>query len=158
MHREVTTVGAMGPNSVTAVSILAYVLLICATVPQLVTYEGTWALLPVWLLLTGYVAAISKTVTLDKVEADRYAQASRFAFLSYFVMKLLWPFPMHWFDGVATLALLFESESDNAGSSVMAVYYLAAAATYAGDPLQVTGRLLLALTAYIAATTTPDPV
>lgn len=147
----------MGPNSLAAMTTLAYVLLICATVPQLVTYEGTWAVVPVWLLLTGYVAAISKAVTHDKVEAERYAQAFRFALLLFFVMKLLWPFPMHWFDGVATLALLLSdgaSEADTTGSSMlMAVYYVAAAAGYAGDPLQVMGRGLMALVSYIAATT-----
>ena len=140
------------PSSMAAMSILAYVLLICATAPKLATCQGTWAVLPVWLVLAGYVASICKSVTSEKEKADRYAQAAWFAYMSYFLLKLVWPFPMHWFDAVATMALLLERGTPES-YALLAMYYTAGAAVYAGDgdPLQVTGRGILALVSSIAA-------
>lgn len=138
--------------SINVMSVVAYALLICAAAPQLATCQGTWAVLPLWLVLTGYVASMCKSVAPDKQQAERYAQAAWLAYMSYFVLKLVWPFPMHWFDAVATMALLLERGTPES-YSLLAVYYTAGAAMYAGrgDPLQVTGRGILALVSSIAA-------
>lgn len=131
-----------------AISVVAYTLLITAAVPNVARHQGTWALLPVWLLLVGYVSQISKHVSDTEEEFDRYARTAWLAYLCYFVVKLVWPYDMHWYEVLAVLALFLESGSQP-NVALLLVYYVCGAVTYASEPnvLQVLGRSLLALAA-----------
>ena len=127
-------------------TILGYALLFAALVPTLVnTPTVTWALLPTWLIMTGYVASILKEATEDTTRSRRYEETVLLVWLTYYTIAIIWPLPMHWWDALVIFALLF-SRTTFSGSLLMAAYYMISAASYAGsaDALQVSGRCILA--------------
>lgn len=132
-----------------ALTVLAYVLLLTATVPVLAQYESAqsgfaWAMIPVCLVLTGYTASIMKAVAPEKDDAKRFDHVVWLTWTTFYTLSLIWPLPLHWYDVLAITALI--AQRDNAlGASLLALYYLLSAHTYMGkgDALQVCGRLIL---------------
>jgi hypothetical protein len=135
-----------GDRASVNLALLAYSLLVVATVPALVASQGTWAVVPLWLSLAGYVSSMLRVSSKDEAQAKRYADAAWVAYMSNFVFKVFWPMPMHWYDALAAHALLMEPGS-HAASLLLAFYYAASAAGYAtdGDVLQICGRAILAV-------------
>lgn len=131
-----------------ALSALAYVLLIGANVHLLTAHDTwSWAIVPTWLLMTGYAASLLKNLAADQraKTLERVAWLTRIVFFS---TALLWPLPLQWYD-IFLLVSLLVTPGHMRGSVAMVMYYLFSSAAYLAkeDVLQVCGRgLLLAIT------------
>lgn len=130
----------MGKNPLQA---FGYVLLLAATVPHLLRGSGA-ALVPVAVVLTSYVAATLKSSECDPRAAGAFEEVWLFTVALYYVLCLVWPCTLHWYDALA-LAGFFTSHTPLA-AGLFAAFYVASAAHYAGkgDVLQVCGRTILA--------------
>ena len=137
------------PDAITTVEMLgaiAYVLLLAASIPSLAASSATginWALLPTWLLMTGYTASILKNLSPDK-RSKRYANVVWLVWFTYYTLAIIWPFPLAWYDGLAMMALLLPPGGLEA-SALMGVYYVMSGVKYLGhgDSLQVSARSIL---------------
>lgn len=135
----------LGLSSTELLTAVAYVLLLAANIPLVAQYkEFGWALVPLWLIMTGYTASILKSVTRDKERSKRYAGVVWLVWVTYYTLAVMWPLPLHWYDALVVSAL-FAVDKSLLSSGLLATYYTFSAAAYAkaGDALQVTGRVLL---------------
>jgi hypothetical protein len=140
-------------------AVFAYLLLIAAVLPKLARYDQlTWALVPVWLIATGYVSAILKTAAPDQRTSKKFEAVTWLVWLSYFVLAIVWPLHMHWYDSLVTLAL-FATPGSGLMNGLMCAYYVLSASGYLVEQnaLQVMGRsVLAALAATATANTWPS--
>lgn len=124
----------------------AFVLLAVATALILArTGLASWAALPPLLLLATHATYVVKYSVHSK---DTYAwlnDLARVLRAAYFCLVIIWPFPLHWYDGLAILALLLTSNDVTAGNTLLALYYSISAAAHAGhgEVLQAVGRTVL---------------
>lgn len=127
----------------------AYTLILIATIPLLAQYKtATWALLPTWLVMTGYTAAILKSATDDPTDPNlskRFGEVVWLTWLTYYTLVLVWPLHMHWYEAFVVLSL-FAYPDKYVTPALLTVYYMFSTATYleVGDALQVAGRGILA--------------
>lgn len=137
----------MGRVTLTGVLMaVAYALIMSATIPALAEYDTfTFALVPVWLVLVGYSASIMKSLTPSEKSAKDLAHVAWLAWFTYYLLAIMLPLPMHWYDALVIMSLLISPEN-LVGSPLMAAYYVLSAATYLEqqDALQVSGRIILA--------------
>lgn len=136
----------MAKGSEELLMILGYTLLFAAMVPTLMsTPKVTWALLPTWLVMTGYVASILKSGTPSDERSRRYEETAMLVWLAHYTIAIIWPLPLHWYDSLVIFALL-ASKTTFSGSMLMTAYYVISAASYAEsrDVLQISGRCILA--------------
>lgn len=122
---------------------LAYSLLLVANLVALSGFpDGSWAVVPIWLLLAAYSASILKALTTGE-QTKKFGHVSLLAFFVFYVSTVVWPQPLHWYDALPALTLFARDTS--LSSVLLSVYYLFSASTYAttGDVLQVCGRALL---------------
>lgn len=133
----------------------AYVLLIVTTVSSLSGYSDfSWELVPTWLVLAGYSASVLKSLGTTKESKERYEQVTLLAWFTYYTLCIIWPFPLHWYDGLAMASLFVRGQF--LGNALMSAYYAITAAAYADDALQVSARLLLVgLSSHAALQTMP---
>jgi hypothetical protein len=124
---------------------LGYVLLLAATVPHLVHGSG-WALLPVAVVLTSYVSAVIKASARDDATAKAFEELWLLCIAFYYVLCLVWPCTLHWYDALA-IAGLFSTPHSSLSVGFFAAFYAASTVHYAGkgDALQVCGRSLLTM-------------
>ena len=129
---------------VQSVQLASYAALMIATVRALTTRWGTWAALPTCILIAAYIASTCRIVAAVQQRHDASDVASDVAhvlYMSYFAVRVLWPFPMAWYDAMAALALMLD-RGTGMWVALMAVYYVGSATGYAArsDILQVVGR------------------
>lgn len=130
----------------TALLVVAYVLLLCAVVPAFTRYKTpSWGLVPLWLVLTGHTLNLMRYGTPDDREAKRFETAALFVWLAFYMIAIMWPLPMHWFDALFVLSL-FLDRSSPFGLAMISAYYLFSLAYYASlyEPFQVSARGILA--------------
>lgn len=135
----------LSPTSATLAG-LAYSLILIATIPLLAQYKTlTWALVPTWLVMTGYAASIMKSASTDPKQSKRFGEVVWLTWLTYYALVLVWPLHMHWYEGLVVLAL-FAYPDKLVTPALLTAYYMLSTATYleVGDAMQVAGRGILA--------------
>lgn len=122
---------------------LAYCLLAVANVITLAGYpDSSWMAVPMWLLLAGYSASAIKALTTGE-RSKRFEYASWLAWFAYYTASVIWPLSAQWYDVLAALSLF--ARNSPLGNTMLTLYYLFSASSYAGhgDVLQVAGRTML---------------
>lgn len=122
---------------------LAYCLLAVANVVSLSGYpDGSWAVVPIWLALAGYAASAIKALATGE-RGRKFERVSWLAWFIFYSASLFWPLDIHWYDALAALSLF--NRNTPLGNTMLTLYYLFSASTYAGagDVLQVAGRMML---------------
>lgn len=134
-------------TSATWVAAAAFAMLAVATALILArTGLTSWESLPPLLLLATHMTYVAKYGATTR--KDTYVwlnDLARVLRAAYFCLVIIWPFPIHWYDGLAILALLLTSNDVTAGNVLLALYYSISAAAHAGhgEALQAVGRTLL---------------
>lgn len=125
---------------------LAFALLLGITVPKLAAFEGgfEWATVPLWMLMVVYSSSVLKALS-PKEHKDRLEQVIVLALMSYFVMRIVWPFEMTWYEALVVCSLFVRGQF--LGYTLMSTYYVlsAVSAMKHAAPVEATARVLLFL-------------
>lgn len=133
----------MAPDLHKSLMAFAYTLIFVAVLPSLASYDSfSWAVVPVWIAVVGYSSSILKNLS-DGDSAKRFEKVVWLAWITYYSLCLVWPFPLHWYDSLIVATLFLESGA--LSNALLTTFYLFSAAKYMehGDALQVSGRMLL---------------
>lgn len=133
-------------STVGILSVLAYTLILVALLADMAMHERfSWAVFPLVVAIVGYLASLLKSVSTEKDQKERFKVLALLAWITYYTIAIVWPLPMHWYDGLVVLAL-FEWPRDTIVLAMLLVYYVASASTHMskGEVLQVCGRGILA--------------
>jgi hypothetical protein len=129
-----------------ALLVFAYVLLLIASVPAFAKFETlSWGLVPLWLVLVGHTLNLMRFATPKQEDARRFEVAALTVWATYFMIAIMWPLHMHWFDALLVLSL-FLDRSSPIGLAMFSSYYVFSLAFYMStyDPLQVSSRAIMA--------------
>jgi hypothetical protein len=135
-------------SSAKLMTALGYGLIVAGIVPTLAAFHAlTWAIVPVWLMLTGYTASILKSLSTDHDRSKRFGDVVLLAWTSFFAIAVMWPrdVHVHWYDSLVLFSIMAYPDPVVPAALLTAYYALSASShMQRGEVLQVAGRGILA--------------